>query len=246
LVHGFTQTGRSFEQIASALRARYEVVTVDLPGHGNSTASHAKDLTDAARLLGETGGKATYVGYSLGGRVCLHLGLERPDLIEALVLVSATPGIKDDAARAERREKDEALAERLDPKVGPKEGLSLPEFLNEWLAGPLFAGLDAHHAGLDARLRNTPAGLADALRTLGTGTQEPLHHRLSQLNMPVLLVAGEKDERFVAIALDMAALIGENARAQVIAGAGHAVPFEAPDAFLEVLEAFLSSRPTSL
>jgi pimeloyl-ACP methyl ester carboxylesterase len=121
--------------------------------------------------------------------------------------------------------------------LGPLSGASP----NDWLSGPLFSGLDPSDADLGARLENTTKGLADCLRSLGTGTQDPLHDRLSHLEMPVLLVAGEKDARFEAIAREMAALIGENARASIIAGAGHAVPFEAPELFLRALETFLSS-----
>jgi 2-succinyl-6-hydroxy-2,4-cyclohexadiene-1-carboxylate synthase len=227
--------------LAVSLSQQHEVVTVDLPGHGNSASSHAKDLTDAAWLVGKSAGRATFVGYSLGGRVCLHLGLHHPELVERLVLISATPGIRDATERAERRARDEALAEQLDPKAGVGKGLVLVDFLNDWLSGPLFSGLDPSDADLGARLENTTKGLADCLRSLGTGTQDPLHDRLSHLEMPVLLVAGEKDARFEAIAREMAALIGENARASIIAGAGHAVPFEAPELFLRALETFLSS-----
>ena len=132
LVHGFTQTGRSWHRLAVSLSQQHEVVTVDLPGHGNSASSHAKDLTDAAWLGGKSAGRAPFVGYSLGGRVCLHLGLHHPELVERLVLISATPGIRDATERAERRARDEALAEQLDPKAGVGKGLVLVDFLNDW------------------------------------------------------------------------------------------------------------------
>ena len=63
----------------------YEVVTVDAPGHGGSSTLRL-DLPAGAEALGRTGGSATYIGYSMGGRLALHLAVARPDLVERLVL----------------------------------------------------------------------------------------------------------------------------------------------------------------
>lgn len=235
LVHGFTQTGRSWDRLAGALSVHREVACVDLPGHGASSERRVADLDEAAALVGATGGRAPYVGYSLGGRTCLRLALARPDLVEALVLVSATAGIADPADRQRRRGEDDALADELE-RAG-HDGLA--GFLDLWLGGPLFAHLTAEQADLPARRANTPAGLAASLRSCGTGRQEPDWDRLGELAMPVLAVAGERDERYVRIAEQLVAGIGPNARLAVVAGAGHAVPFEAPEAFLELVEAFL-------
>jgi len=110
LVHGFTQTGRSWRSVAAALAAGHDVVTVDLPGHGGSGAVHA-DLPRGGRLLGEAGGEATYIGYSLGARVVLHLALARPSQVTRMVLLGGTAGIDDPGERAERRASDERLDE---------------------------------------------------------------------------------------------------------------------------------------
>jgi 2-succinyl-6-hydroxy-2,4-cyclohexadiene-1-carboxylate synthase len=228
LVHGFTQTGASWDAVSAHLATRYEVVAVDAPGHGGSAAIDA-DLVGGATLLGATGGPATYVGYSMGGRLCLHLALDRPDLIERLVLVSATAGIDDDAARAARRGADEALAERLE-----RDGLDA--FLAWWVGQPMFAGLP--DPGLADRRRNTVHGLATSLRRAGTGTQQPLWPRLAALDIPVLLVAGAGDPKFVAAAERMAALLPHSTLA-VVAGAGHTVHLEQPAAFGDVLDDWL-------
>ena len=94
-VHGFTQTGHSWERVAEHFAAgsgthRHQVALVDLPGHGGSSAIRA-DLRRTADLLASTTGEATYIGYSLGGRVCLHLALMYPHVVERLVLLGATP-----------------------------------------------------------------------------------------------------------------------------------------------------------
>jgi len=239
LVHGFTQSKSSWHVIVDQLGKLYEVVAIDLPDHADSGEVHASSLEEAADLVGRAGGRASYVGYSLGGRVCLTLALNRPELIESLVLVGATPGILADADRATRVAADNALANRLDPSDASSPALELEDFLTEWLAGPLFAHLTSEQANLASRRGSTTAGLARSLRTTGTGTQVPSHDRLGELLMPVLLVAGANDARFSAIAREMAGAIGPGASTAFIDGAGHAAPFEQPRAFAELVANFL-------
>ena len=233
LVHGFTQTGRSWGPIATDLGRDHEVVLVDAPGHGGSAAVRT-DLTAGAALVGAAGGRATYVGYSMGGRLALHLALDRPDHVDALVLLGATAGIEDEEERAARRRSDEVWAGELE-----RDGLD--PFLRRWLAQPLFANLPADAADLDDRRRNTVGGLASSLRLAGTGSQAPRWTELPRLRMPVLVLAGEHDERFAALGRRMAAEIGGNAAFATVPGAGHAAHRERPESFLAVLRAFLSS-----
>lgn len=237
LVHGFTQTGASFEPVARRLESSHEVILPDLPGHGDSPLPGG-GLADAARVLGESCGRATYVGYSLGGRVCLHLALGHPSSVERLILTSTTAGIEDAAARQSRVESDDALADRIEE--GGDAGIS--SFLDEWLSGPLFAQLDEDAANRPARLGNTAAGLAASLRQHGTGTQLPLWEQLGGLEMPVLLVAGAEDARFVDNAARMAAAIGANAFSCIVPDAGHAVPFEQPEVFARLVADFIAGR----
>jgi 2-succinyl-6-hydroxy-2,4-cyclohexadiene-1-carboxylate synthase len=234
LVHGFTQTQAAWEPVAARLRARWRLVRVDLPGHGGSAGVRV-GFEEAAALLGECGGRAAYVGYSLGGRLCLRLALDRPELVRALVLLGASPGIADPAARAERRAADEALAAGIE-----RDGVAA--FLDRWLAGPLFATLPQELAGREDRLANTPEGLAAALRLLGAGVQAPLWDRLAGLRCPTLLVAGALDAKFAALAAEMAAAIGPAAHLELVPGAGHAAHLERPAELAALLEGFLSAH----
>jgi len=232
LIHGFTQTARSWDRLGDHLAGHHEVVAVDAPGHGDSAEIRA-DLVAGAGLVAAAAGVGTYVGYSMGGRLALHVALDRPEVVERLVLVSATGGLDDPAERAARRSSDEALASSIE-----RDGLDA--FLTRWVALPLFAGLA--DPDLADRRRNTATGLASSLRLAGTGTQEPLWPRLGEITVPVLLVAGADDPKFVAAAERMAALLPRPTLA-VIPGAGHTVHLERPDAFTAVLDGWLTTTP---
>jgi 2-succinyl-6-hydroxy-2,4-cyclohexadiene-1-carboxylate synthase len=232
-LHGFTQTQRSWLPVAQRLSADHQFTLVDAPGHGGSADVRA-DLWRGAQLLADVGGRADYIGYSMGARVCLHLALLRPELVTRLVLIGAHPGIVDPDERARRVVDDDALAQRL-------EADGVGSFVDWWLEQPLFSTLDATAAGRDDRLTNTAAGLASSLRLTGTGRQEPLWERLGELAMPVLVVAGEGDAKFASLGREMAAAIGGNAELVLIADAGHACHLERPDEFSAVLAEFLDS-----
>jgi 2-succinyl-6-hydroxy-2,4-cyclohexadiene-1-carboxylate synthase len=235
LVHGFTQTGRSWDRIAADLARDHEVVRVDAPGHGGSAGVRA-DLWEGASLLAEAGGPAVYVGYSMGGRLVLHLALRHPDVVSGLAVLGATGGLDEAAERAARRASDEVLAEELE-----RDGVEA--FLDRWLAQPLFAGVPPDPVERAARSTNTVAGLASSLRLAGTGTQDPpLWSRLTELRaraVPALLLAGERDAKFTALAQRLAADIGPTATWASIPGAGHAAHLEQPEAFLAALRAWL-------
>ena len=84
------------------------------------------------------------------------------------------------------------------------------------------------------RLRNSPAGLAHALRGLGAGALPPLWERLAGVRVPTTLVVGERDHKFRTIAENMAGLL-QDARVVVIPATGHAVHLEAPEAVAEII-----------
>ena len=233
LIHGFTQSGGSWAPVASRLADSWHLVAVDAPGHGRSSDVRA-DLWEAAGRIGDTVGPAVYVGYSMGGRMALHLALGRPELVSALVLVSATAGIDDAGERAARRAGDDRLAERI-------EAEGVEAFVRWWLDRPLFATLPAGSAALESRLGGSPAGLASSLRLAGTGTQEPLWDRLGELTMPVLVVAGALDGAYAERAGRLAGGIGTPATLRILDGAGHACHLEQPDVFASTLRAWLTA-----
>jgi 2-succinyl-6-hydroxy-2,4-cyclohexadiene-1-carboxylate synthase len=218
LLHGFTQNARCWEPFASLLSAATdaEIVAIDLPGHGTSPALHDEaDLWETASLVADVGRDAHYVGYSMGGRVALHLALEHPQVVQSLTLIGATAGIEDPVERATRRLADDRLADEL-------LDVGLKMFLDRWLAQPLFAGLTPEKAHLQARLLNRPEGLACSLRSCGTGTQEDLWERTGGLTVPLHVVVGALDTKFAAIGKRL------NGDLFLIAEAGHSAHLEQP------------------
>jgi 2-succinyl-6-hydroxy-2,4-cyclohexadiene-1-carboxylate synthase len=223
LLHGFTHTGASWDPVVAALGERYRALAPDIRGHG--AASDRTPVTLEA-VLGDLAALApprfTLAGYSMGGRIALHAALALPDRVERLVLIGASPGIADPSERRARRDADEQLADEI-------ERSSIEDFARRWAETPVLVGQPpevaaAVHAD---RLRNEPAGLARALRGLGTGALPSLWERLPELEIPVVLVVGGRDQKFSAIASEMAAGL-RDADVVLVGDAGHAVHLEAP------------------
>lgn len=242
LLHGFTGSGATWQPFDWP---GFEIVAVDLPGHGESDKPARAEryrmercLEDLVALLDELGvERAAVLGYSMGGRVALHLALHAPERLWALVIESASPGIESEAERAERRRSDGELADSI-----MRDGVA--PFVDRWQAIPLFASqsrlsADARERLRQQRLRNDAAGLANSLRGLGAGEQQPVYDRLDEIATPALLLAGADDAKYRAIAERTAGAL-PNARLQIVPEAGHAVHLEQPQAFSAAVREFLN------
>jgi 2-succinyl-6-hydroxy-2,4-cyclohexadiene-1-carboxylate synthase len=242
--HGFTGSNASFRELAEALSPSFRLYLFDLLGHGASDAPRvpahyrlAELAGTVATLFAEEGlTQADVLGYSLGGRLALTFALLFPARVRRLVLESASPGIEDEAERSARRQQDEAFATLLE-----QEGVAA--FVERWERLPLFAG----HARLPERRRaeerairlaQSAHGLAASLRGSGQGVEAPLWAELPRLRCPVLLVVGEEDRRYRALAERMRRAI-PRVRLEVVPRTGHTVHLEAPSAFVRIVAAFL-------
>ena len=237
LLHGFTHTGASWDPVVAALGESYRPLAPDIRGHGTASQRRPVDLDHVIEDLSTRAPQRfTLAGYSMGGRIALHAALALGGRVERLLLIGASPGIADPIERAARRADDEQLARELDRST-------IEEFARRWAQTPVLAGQPpavraAAHAD---RLRSTPAGLARALRGLGTGALPSLWERLGELRMPVELLVGERDMKFREVAERMGEGIAR-ARVHVIPGAGHAVHLEAPGQVAELISGTPLSR----
>jgi 2-succinyl-6-hydroxy-2,4-cyclohexadiene-1-carboxylate synthase len=232
LLHGFSGTRHAWDRVTAQLSPqRYLPLALDLPGHGDAAEQDVPISFDScvAQVLAHAPARFALCGYSLGGRVALHVALAAPQRITRLVLVSSSAGIEDATERAERRAADRRLADEL-------ERIPFAQFIERWRGQPLFAD-DPREVGERARedqRRNRPHALAAALRGIGTGEMAPLWNRLGELAVPVTVVVGERDAKFRALGERMGALIAD-AELVVVPG-GHGLPLESPAALARALQ----------
>jgi len=233
LLHGFGATHRMWDGVLERVDAeRYRALALDLPGHG-ARAVAKRPVTFAAcveQVLDAAPERFVLCGYSMGGRVALHVALAAHARARRLVLIACDPGIGNERERARRRESDGRLAREL-------ENGELEAFVERWNAQPLFANDPPRVRALarSDQLRNDPRGLAAALRGLGTGSMQPLWSRLPELSMPVTFVAGERDTKFTAIG-ERVADAARDCRLVVLRGGGHRLPLEDPAGIAGAIE----------
>ena len=206
--------------------------TPSIPGHGDAADAPGvgrEAITFAGcveHVLARAPARFTLCGYSLGGRVALHLALTAPERVSRLVLVASTAGIEDDAERAERSASDHRLADELER--GGWAGFD--SFIERWRTQPLFTD-EPPEVGALARedhRRNRPDALASVLRGIGSGEMAPLWDRLPELAMPVTVLVGDRDAKFRALGQRMVESLPQ--AELVIAPGGHGLPLENPAA----------------
>jgi 2-succinyl-6-hydroxy-2,4-cyclohexadiene-1-carboxylate synthase len=244
LLHGFTQSGRSWREVIARLGLGFRWIVPDLRGHGETLTRPGAPCSmeacagDLVMLWDHLGVERTHLaGYSMGGRLALHVAARHPERILSLLTVGAHAGL-DESAREGRRRGDESLAERIE-----KEGLE--SFVDYWGSLPLFAGLERRGPSFVAqvraqRLENHVAGLACSLRGMGAGVMEPVWEELANVKVPCTFVAGQLDHGYVASARRLAASV-PHGRVEIVQRAGHSVQQERPDAFARVLAAHLAT-----
>jgi 2-succinyl-6-hydroxy-2,4-cyclohexadiene-1-carboxylate synthase len=218
-VHGFTQTSQSWKPLLSHLRTPLCSQLIDAPGHGLSHDG-ARTLWESGHDIIEAMHTGILVGYSMGARMCLHAALLDSAKITSLILISGTAGIRSDEERTQRDDTDHELADRI-------VAIGVEAFISEWLQQPLFASLPVDDSDIADRLRNTSEGLAASLRCAGTGTQSPLWDELHKITVPVLLIVGSRDTKFVLLAQEMHANL-PNSTLSIVPEAGHSVHLEKP------------------
>jgi 2-succinyl-5-enolpyruvyl-6-hydroxy-3-cyclohexene-1-carboxylate synthase len=250
-LHGFTGCATTWRDCLAGPGLAMETFVVDLVGHGQTDSPAALAhyrmgavVADLAALLDQLGlERVALLGYSMGGRVALQFAVAYPERVSTLLLESASPGIADHVERAARCRSDEALAERIE-----RDGV--PAFVAEWEALPLFQSQArlapaAWAAQRTQRLRNNACGLANSLRGMGAGAQEPIWQALSGLKMPVLLIVGVEDEKYVTLARAIAGRL-QNARTVVVPEAGHTVHLEQPAVFSDAVRQFVLSAEDAM
>jgi 2-succinyl-6-hydroxy-2,4-cyclohexadiene-1-carboxylate synthase len=240
-LHGFLGSLEDWNFAAAHFASNYHCLRVDLPGHGQSRLAEPAQysMPATARLLIELLdqlkiSKAHLLGYSMGGRLALYLAVHYPDRFLKVILESSSPGLEDPQEQKQRQDQDERLAQALEKK-------GLEQFVREWYSLPLFQNLSSHPCFAEMfqrRLQNDPVELARSLRLMGTGKQPALWARLAEVQSPVLLLTGERDQKFCGIAPKMRQR-NPQFQISVIEDCGHTIHFENEKRFLQEVAGFL-------
>jgi len=250
-LHGFMGSSDDWVEMMEQLSDRHHCIAIDLPGHGQTQglnrAAHfehpAFEMAPTAEALVGVLDQldihtCDLLGYSMGGRLALYLALHYPHRVRRLVLESASAGLATEPERKARQQQDEHLAQQL-------EAENFEDFLERWYSQPLFSNLRYHpnfkHL-LQRRLRNQPQLLARSLRQMGTGQQPSLWNAIQHHTCPTLLLVGETDTKFRAIATHMSDRC-DAITSVVVPACGHTIHTEQPHQFTLQVSKFLSAEP---
>ena len=232
-----------FAEVIDLIAGRYCCLLVDLPGHGGTEVSHDLDyqmsntawgLIELLKVLKIS--SCFLVGYSMGGRIALYLALHFPQYFSGVVLESASPGLESLKEKKLRIERDLLLIEKL-------QTLDFQLFLQQWYGNSLFASFrqhDNYQQAIARRLQNNPLKLIKSLRYLGLGVQPSLWHKLSTNQIPLLLLVGELDPKFVAINRRIANL-AHQANLKIVKNSGHNIHFEQPKLYVKLITYFMQN-----
>ncbi|MGI8945756.1 MAG: alpha/beta fold hydrolase [Thermoleophilaceae bacterium] len=226
-VPGFMQSHTAWGPVADLLAERYPSL---LLRHSSSTYEGRLEEIAAA------GAGAVLAGYSMGGRLALHAALRAPHRYAGVVTVGTSGGIEAPAARASRAEADAKLA-------GWMETHPIERIVELWESQPLFADQSQElvEAQRSDRLRQDPRSVAMLLRTAGQGALEPVWQRLRALDLPLLAIAGARDDAYASAAWRLAREAAHG-RAAIIESAGHAPHLQRPDEVAGLLGEFLDEH----
>jgi len=226
-LHGFAQSPECWAALCGPGDA-----CPRLPGHGMAPEDVPSFTELASRLAARLEPATHLVGYSMGGRLALAIALQVPARVDRLTIISAHPGIADPSERARRAADDERLASSIEDR-------GMTSFVEDWEALPMWASQrrlapSARAAQRAARLTHQEHGLSAVLRKLGPGVMPDLWPAIRALPMPVDLVVGALDHRYVQIARAMADVI-PHATLHIVDEVGHNVVLEAPRTLATIL-----------
>jgi pimeloyl-ACP methyl ester carboxylesterase len=228
-------------QVEPLVAAGARVVLWDYLGHGLSDAPAdpaayhmERVIDDLTRVLSAAVGSEPAVvgGLSFGGLLSMHLALAQPERVRALLLVDTGPGFKNPEAQAGWEKMVERLASSAERRgMAEYAARAINQVVGQRPDTP--AGRAAH-AAIAAQ---APHGIANFARRVA-GPASPTIDRLGEIDVPALVIVGEKDDQYLRAAEVLAARL-PRAERRTIAGAGHIVNLDAPEEFLAEVVAFL-------
>ena len=236
MLHGVTDSWRSFEAVLRHLPAARPAYALSLRGHGASSrpetgyryADMAGDVHGFVDALGL--GRVVVAGHSMGSMVAQQVAVERPETVAGLVLMGAFATIRG------REDIAGFVRETILPLADPIDA----GFAREWQVSTLARPVDA--ALLDTVVGETlkvPARVWHATFGGFLDTPDVLSHLTDRVQVPVLLAWGDRDTYALRGDQDRLLAALPQARLRVYEGGGHAFHWEDPAGFAAELEAFV-------
>lgn len=242
-LHGFTGSSGDWEFLFDKLDNKYTPLAIDLPGHGESSSQEITDNLLEDTIVDLLNSFLTELdiswlvicGYSMGGRAALSFAIKYPRKVSGLILESSTAGILSYEERIIRIKNDEKLAERI-LEIG------VESFIDEWYDNPVFRSIkeksELYEKLVGGKNIHSPIGLANSLKDYSTGRMRGHWSNLKNLQVPVLLVTGENDEKYSVINRNMLKLL-PNAEHVSVPSSGHIAHLENEVDFINLLNSFL-------
>ncbi len=256
LLHGFMQSGKTWEPLALELAKTYYVIAPDLIGHGKTTLSNAEepmayslpmyiDQIEVVISLLCPQAPVAMIGYSMGGRMAALFATSYPDKVSTVILESAGLGPANGQERAERTEKNNVTVEKLNTML-------FPDFVEYWQELPLFASQKelpeiVRAQVYNERLNNDPEALALSVEFAGAHRMTNLRLPLCSTSQPVLYLAGSKDVTYTEVAQSLAQKAEsfnatEHIETKIVENAGHNIHLEKPEEFLSLVKEYLAAH----
>lgn len=236
LLHGFLGDHHDWQTVITALSSRFFCIIPDLPGHGDSAHINISDpgFSDCCQLIDSALSALNIehyhlLGYSLGGRLALHMAQRVPAKLLSLTLESCHPGLTSVDEQQQRWQNDSVWANRL-------AQLPIRQFLDLWYQQGVFAELSAQQRQqlIDKRAHNNPLSLANCYQATSLAKQQNLWTIPQQLNCECHYILGENDKKFSQLAQTWQQT-GAPLKLHHIANAGHNVHLAQPQAFSQVV-----------
>jgi pimeloyl-[acyl-carrier protein] methyl ester esterase len=241
LVHGWAMHGGIFAPLIERLRERHELHVVDLPGHGHSRGCGlAIDPAACADAIAAKVPPAVWLGWSLGGLVAMHAAHARPERVDALVALAASPRFV--AGADWPHGVDAGVFQQFGAGLAADYRATVDRFLALEAQGSdhMREELRQLRADVYARGEPDPRVLAEGLDVL---EYCDLRSALPALRRPSLWIAGRRDRLVSWQAMQAAAGLAPRARFVRVDGGGHAPFLTHADEVADAIEAFLAAEP---
>lgn len=247
MLHGFLGSKDDWSILMPRLSQYFHCICIDLPGHGeNIDTLDSPGLHQTAKLIVNKIHAMGYrqfhlLGYSLGGRIALHIADDFADSLLSLTLESAHPGLQDSQQQAARSQSDNLWANKL-------KYLPITDFLSLWYQQAVFSDLSKHQKQQLIAIRriNDPQRLANCFITTSLSLQQDCRTVLERLNCPCHFIYGVDDKKFAQVAIDWQASLADSAQhlqLKPLHAAGHNIHSLHPDLFTDTLLALLCPEP---